>query len=109
MLNLLPVVLNTPSAENFVSTIGAWGAGALALVLIWSLVKEGIAYGKGSGTGSLWGIIGKALTLVLMLGIVFLAITYNNSLKGAAENFGNKLVDMTNTVLSEVETGLSGK
>ena len=105
-MNLLPVVLNTPSATQFVTTIGAWGAGALALVLIWSLVKEGIAYGKGSGTGSLWGIIGKALTLILMLGIIYLAINYDTSLKSTAEGFGNKLVDVTETVVNEVDSAL---
>lgn len=104
---MLPFVINTPSATNLVRTIGAWGAGALALVLIWSLVKEGIAYGKGSGSGSLWGIIGKALTLVLMLGIIYLAINYDNALKGTASGFGNKLIDVTNKVVTEVENGLN--
>lgn len=104
---MLPFVINTPTATKLVSTIGAWGAGALALVLIWSLVKEGIAYGKGSGSGSLWGIIGKALTLVLMLGIIYLAISYENSLKGTAEGFGNKLIDVTDKVVTEVDNGLN--
>lgn len=104
---MLPFVINTPSATNLVATLGAWGAGALALVLIWSLVKEGIAYGKGSGSGSLWGIIGKALTLILMLGIIYLAINYDTALNSTATDFGDKLINVTNKVVTEVENGLN--
>lgn len=99
MLNI-PVVANTAfDPGKIVSTVGGWAAAAIALVLIWSLVKDGLAYGKGSGSGSLWGIIGKVLTLLLMLGLVWVAVGYNN-LQNTTEAAGNKVVNTANDIFT---------
>lgn len=99
-MNFLPYVIDAKfDPGSIVGTVGGWGAAAIALILIWSLVKDGIAYGKGSGSGSLWGIIGKVLTLLLMLGLIWVAVGYNG-LKDTTNAAGKKVVDTANEIFT---------
>ena len=103
MLNFPVIAVTAFNPGGIVETVGGWAAAAIALVLIWSLVKDGLAYGKGSGTGSLWGIIGKVLTLLLMLGLVWVAVGYDG-LKDKVEKAGNAVVDTADDIFTCITT-----
>lgn len=82
----------------FITTIIAWaagvGGGIVAIFLIIALVKDGIELGKGSGNASIFKILGKALFLILIIGLIFLALNYQ-SLGNTARNIGQKAIDIT--------------
>ena len=110
-LKFLPVV--TAYADNatvtspaVISKLIGWGAGlgggVIAIFLIVSLVKDGIEFAKGQGSVSIWKIIGKALFLILIIGLIFLATNYS-TLGNNAKNIGNKAI---NTINNEVNTVL---
>lgn len=92
--------------SNFVNNLVGWGAGIgggiIALFLIVSLVKDGIEFAKGQGSVSIWKILGKAVFLILIIGLIFLAVNYK-SLGDTASKVGNKAI---NTVNNEVNTVL---
>lgn len=94
------------TAPSFISGLIGWGAGLgggiIALFLIVSLVKDGIEFAKGQGSVSIWKIIGKALFLILIIGLIFLATNYS-SLGNTAKEIGNKAI---NTVNNEVNVVL---
>lgn len=109
---LLPFYLafaaTEPTENTTVSKIVGWaasiGGGIVAIALIISIVKEGWAYSKGQGNGSVLGIIGKVLFLILMIGIIFLAANYF-ILGKTAKNIGEQGV---NIVATEVNTATGG-
>ena len=78
------------------------GGGVVALFLIISLAKDGIGLAKGSGDSSILKIIGKALFLILIIGLIYLAVNYD-SLGNKAKNIADKGV---NTVDTEVNKAL---
>jgi len=111
ILQYLPFVIafanNTaaqPATSSFMDKLISWGAGVgggiIALFLIVALVKDGIEFAKGQGSVSIWKILGKALFLILIIGLVFLAMSYK-SLGNTAKSIGN---DVINTVNNEVNT-----
>ncbi len=93
--------LQTPSfINNIVGWAAGLGGGLVAIFLIVSLVKDGIQFAKGQGSVSIWAILGKALFLILIIGLIFLALNYT-TLGNAAKNIGNKGI---NTVVNETNT-----
>ena len=103
LINLSPVVTAAASgSSSFIGTMVKWagsiGGGLVAIALIISLVKDGIGLAKGSGDSSIFKIIGKALTLIVVLGLVGLAINYT-SLQNTGKNVGNRVIKTVNTEL----------
>lgn len=83
-------------ATSFMSNLVTWGAGIgggiVALFLIISLVKDGIEFAKGQGSSSIFKIVGKALFLILIIGLIFLAVNYT-TLGKKAETLGNGVIN----------------
>lgn len=108
LAKILPFMVTLAAGSGTMSNIVKWaatiGGGLVALFLIINIVKEGFAYAKGQGNGSVLGIIGKVLFLILMIGIIFLAQNYEK-LGNAAKDIGQKGVDIVQT---EVNGALSG-
>lgn len=108
IMQFLPFVIAnaapTVSNSSFMDKLIGWGAGigggVIALFLIVSLVKDGIEFAKGQGSVSIFKILGKAVFLILIIGLVFLATNYS-SLGNTAQSIGNKAID---TVNNEVNT-----
>jgi len=93
---------NGPTESTFMTGVVQWAAGIggaiIALFLIYAIVKDGIAYAKGSG--SVFPIIGKVLFLILCIGLIFIAIKYKD-LGNAASNIADQGV---NVVQGEANT-----
>lgn len=104
----LPFMVVFAEGSEIIGNLVKWaatiGGGLVACFLIYAIVKEGIAYAKGSGSGSVLGIIGKALFLILMIGIIFLAQNYQN-LGNTAKDLGQKGVDAVNENVGEIIDG----
>ncbi len=98
---ILPITLAfaAPTESTFMNTLVSWaagiGGGIIALFLIVSLVKDGIEFAKGQGSVSIFKIVGKALFLILIIGLVFLAVNYKK-LGNTAETLGNKVIEKAN-------------
>lgn len=106
MAKLFPVFTalaanNSVKENSFMSGVIAWaagiGGGIVGLFLIISLVKDGIGFAKGQGDSSIFKIIGKALFLILIIGLIFLAVNYK-SLGDKAKTIGDTVI---NTVDNE--------
>jgi len=94
------------AASNLLSKIIGIGIGVaggiLALLLVISIVKDGIEFHKGNGNGSWVKIISKVLFFVVCIGLVIIAANWQalgnkaaglgNNLLNAVENFGNDIV-----------------
>ena len=111
LMQFIPFIVanaNAPAVKNstFIDNLVGWGAGIgggiIALFLVVSLVKDGIEFAKGQGSVSIWKILGKAVFLILIIGLIFLAVNYK-SLGNTASSVGNKAI---NTVNNEVNTVL---
>lgn len=97
---ILPFTLAFAATENgFMTNLVQWaagiGGGIIAVFLIVSLVKDGIEFAKGQGSVSIFKIIGKALFLILIIGLIFLAVNYN-SLGTTASDLGNDVINIVN-------------
>ena len=94
------------AANTTMGKIVGWaagiGGGVVALFLIISLAKDGIGLAKGSSDSSILKIIGKALFLILIIGLIYLAVNYD-SLGNKAKDIADKGV---NTVDTEVNKAL---
>ena len=105
---IMPFMVAFAAGSGTMTNIVKWaatiGGGLVALFLIINIVKEGFAYAKGQGNGSVLGIIGKVLFLILMIGIIFLAANYF-ILGKTAKNIGEQGV---NIVATEVNTATGG-
>ena len=96
----------TIQTPGFIDKVVGWsaglGGGLVAVFLIVSLVKDGIQFAKGQGSVSIWAILGKALFLILIIGLIFLALNYS-TLGNTAKNIGDKginsVVNETNKIL----------
>ena len=91
--------------EGIVKTVAGWGAGILAAILIATVVKEGLQYIKGSGSVSLWSILGKVIILVLMLGFILLTSDYGKNYGPFANLWGQKVVNTTSELANELIGG----
>jgi hypothetical protein len=105
---IMPFMVALAAGSGTMNNIVKWaatiGGGLVALFLIINIVKEGFAYAKGQGNGSVLGIIGKVLFLILMIGIIFLAQNYEK-LGNAAKDIGQKGVDIVQTEVNGALTG----
>ena len=106
VLKYLPFCTAFAAASGTMSKIVQWaagiGGGVVALFLIISLAKDGIGLAKGSSDSSILKIIGKALFLILIIGLIYLAVNYD-SLGNKAKDIADKGV---NTVDTEVNKAL---
>lgn len=107
LVKYLPFIMafaTTPTKNTFISGVVSWaaaiGGGIVAIFLVVSLVKDGIEFAKGQGSVSIFKIIGKALFLILIIGLIFLAVNYD-TLGQKAQNVGDKAI---NTVNNEIGT-----
>jgi hypothetical protein len=104
VLKYLPFCTAFAAANSTMSKIVSWaagiGGGVVALFLIISLAKDGIGLAKGSGDSSILKIIGKALFLILIIGLIYLAMNYD-SLGNKAKNVANKGVDTVDTEVNK--------
>lgn len=83
---------NSVAENSLMSGVVKWaagiGGGLIALFLIVSIVKNAVGYAKGSGSSSIFKIIGEALFLILLIGLIFIAVRYTtlgNSASGIAQ------------------------
>lgn len=95
------VFADTTVKENStINTVIGWvagiGGGIVSIFLIISIVKDGLEYAKGNGSGSPLKIIGKVLFLLLMIGLIFLATNY--------KSIGDKAKGIGSTVVSKVNS-----
>ena len=97
----MPVALeiaDTVTENSFMTRVVQWVAGIggaiIAIFLIVSIAKDGIAYAKTGG--SVLPIIGKVLFLILCIGLVFLAVNYS-SLGNKAASVANGAVDVVDS------------
>ena len=94
-----------PTTSTFMDRLLGWGAGIgggiIALFLIVSLVKDGIEFAKGQGSVSIWKIVGKALFLILIIGLVFLATNYK-TLGNTAKGIGDKAINAVNNEMNVI-------
>lgn len=75
--------------------VGGIGCGIVALMLIISLIKDGIGIAKGSGDSSILKIAGKIIFLIVIIGLIAIAMNYNQ-IAGIGENIGNKALNVVN-------------
>lgn len=105
-LKYLPFCTAFAAGNSTMSKIVSWaagiGGGVVALFLIISLAKDGIGLAKGSGDSSILKIIGKALFLILIIGLIYLAVNYD-SLGNKAKNVADK---GTNILDGEIDNAL---
>ena len=70
-----------PSGPAFIVEAVKWaaglGGGIVAIFLVVSLVKDGIEFAKGQGSSSIWKILGKAIFLIVMIGLIYVAQNYS--------------------------------
>ena len=83
---------NSVAENSLMSGVVKWaagiGGGLIALFLIVSIIKNAVGYAKGSGSSSIFKIIGEALFLILLIGLIFIAVRYTtlgNTASGIAQ------------------------
>lgn len=101
-----------PSGPGIMAKVIGWvaglGGGIVAIFLVVSLVKDGIGFAKGDGNSSIWKIVGKALFLILIIGLIYLATNYDSLGKKAssvADKGINQVESESNTILNGGGTG----
>lgn len=87
--------------SNLITIAVTVGGGLLALFLIMSIVKDGLEYSKGSSTGSIWKIIGKATFLIFCIGLIIIAANWED-LGQKAQGVGEKGLDAIERGATEV-------
>lgn len=91
--------VQTPAlVTQIIGWVGGIGGGIVAIFLIVSLVKDAIAFANGSGSNSIWKIVGKVLFLILMIGLIFLAMNYG-VLGNTAKDVADKVLNEGNNVV----------
>lgn len=93
----------TVKKNDTISQIVGWvagiGGGIVAIFLVVSLVKDGVGLAKGSGDSSILKIVAKAIFLILIIGLIFVAVNYF-ALGESARDVANKTVS---TITSEAK------
>ena len=93
---------------SFIGKVVKWaggiGGGLVAIALIISLVKDALEMSKGGGNASPIKIIGKALLLILVLGLIGLAMNYD-SLTNKGKTVGNIIVNEAENQAKEATGG----
>ena len=90
-------VKENSTISKVVGWVAGIGGGVVAIFLVVSLVKDGIGLAKGSGDSSILKIIAKALFLILIIGLIFVAVNYF-ALGNSAKDVASKTVS---TITSE--------
>ena len=88
--------------QTVISWVAGLGGGIVAIFLVVSLVKDGIGFAKGDGNSSIWKIVGKALFLILIIGLIYLATNYDDLGKKSssiADNAINQVESESNNIL----------
>lgn len=94
--------VQTPSIMTTVlQYVAGIGGGIVAIFLIVSLVKDAISYANGNGNGGLWKIVGKVLTLILMIGLIFLALNWQK-LGGTASRLASNALDQATSLADAI-------
>jgi C4-dicarboxylate transporter len=109
LLTFLPMVTafaeGAPATNGTMTTIIRWvggiGCGIVALMLIISLIKDGIGIAKGSGDSSILKIAGKILFLIVIIGLIGIAMAYND-IAGIGANAGGKALNVVNTEMQNL-------
>lgn len=81
--------------KTIVGWVGGIGGGIVAIFLIISLIKDGIALAKGGGDASPLKIAGKVIFLIVILGLIGLAINYSQ-LTSVGNSLANKGLRIAN-------------
>lgn len=84
--------------NSIISWVAGIGGGIVAIFLIISLVKDGVGMAKGSGDNSILKIISKALFLILIIGLIFVAVKYHT--------WGEKAQSVASTGINKVDSEL---
>ena len=84
--------------NSIISWVAGIGGGIVAIFLIISLVKDGVGMAKGSGDSSILKIISKALFLILIIGLIFVAVKYHT--------WGEKAQSVASTGINKVDSEL---
>jgi len=94
--------------SSFIGKVVKWaggiGGGLVAIALIISLVKDALEMSKGGGNASPIKIVGKALLLILVLGLIGLAMNYD-SLTTKGKTVGNIIVNEAENQANEIQNG----
>lgn len=85
--------------NSIISWVAGIGGGIVAIFLIISLVKDGVGMAKGSGDSSILKIISKALFLILIIGLIFVAVKYHT--------WGNTAKDIANSGLGKINSEIN--
>ena len=91
-----PAKQTSGTMDNIIGWVAGIGGGIVAIFLIISLAKDGIGIAKGSGDSSIMKVIGKALFLILIIGLIYLAVNY--------DTIGDKAEKIANTGIDKVDT-----
>jgi len=83
---------------------GSVAAGIVAIFLMISIVKDAVGYAKGSGNSSVLKIVGKVIFMIIMLGLIYLAVSYKD-LGKRGQDLSNKGFNIVNDV---TDNGLGG-
>ena len=106
LLKFLPFVSADAAGKAFVGNAVSWvggiAGGIVAIFLIISLVKDIAGTVKGSGDASIWKIIGKAATSIVVIVLIVVVINIGQSMANG-EGGG----DAVSSLSSIVEEGVS--
>ncbi|MEE3344050.1 MAG: hypothetical protein VZS44_08170 [Bacilli bacterium] len=97
--------------SGIVTWVGSIAAGLVAVFMMVSLVKDGISFATGKGQVSIVKIIGKALFMIIMIGLIFIVQGYNDDggiIKGTGQTLANKGINTINTAVTDTDLGGSG-
>ena len=72
--------------------------------MIYSIVKDGLDYAKGNGSNSILKIVGKVLFLILLIGLVYVAMNYDN-LGKKAQKVGDQAINVVESGLNDAGLG----
>lgn len=91
------VALNSSASgtiQNLITLAATIAAGVIAMFLIWSIAKEGIAYAKNGQGGSILSIVSKIITLIVLIGLIFLTQGSWKELGKKGQSIGNGALDI---------------
>lgn len=104
LLTYLPMVTafaeSNGTMDKIVKWAGSFAGGVVALFLIIGLVKDGIGYAQGSGDASVLKIVGKVLFLILIIGLIYTAVSYD-TLGDKGKNVADKVITNANTEVNQ--------
>lgn len=107
MSSLLPFLFayaDTGVMGGVVSWFAGIGGGIVAICLIISLIKDGVGYAKGSGDASVIKIIGKVIFLIVIIGVIYMAVSYK-TLGATGKTIADKGVEIAD---GEINDALGG-